>query len=229
MGLLDDLLGGAAGPTVDYWSCKVPYFIDDEWPLAGAPKEFAWMDDKLIPVSGTCGLVGWQFRMWGDRPKGEGVVYTGSYFENVNTGKKIWTVHAWPDKQGLLNKAGDNIALTDPPVGAPTSPFLGDPDVPSAGPPPGIELTDPIKDPTVPGGEFQTVAPGGNKLAPEIRKAGIPNWAWILGVVVVGGIIVNRVRKGRKRKRMRKSLVSARSTSIATRRPRRRRPAYERG
>jgi LPXTG-motif cell wall-anchored protein len=101
-----------------------------------------------------------------------------------------------------MEVAGDNVTLTDPPVGAPTSPFLGDPEVPSPGPPPGVELSEPIEDSSTPAGEYQVVAK--NTVDPSFKKAGISPWLLVVGGAVLLGVVVAARR--RKKKKGRKKL-----------------------
>lgn len=234
MGLLDSL-AGKSQEVVDYWTCKVPYFIDMDWPIKGAPKKYVWIDSHEIKMAGVCGVAGWYIRMWGDQMPG--TVYTGNYYRNEKTGEEMWTVStpagggSWGYEkmplEELLLVWGDNIELVDPPAGTVTSGGEDDEDYPSYGVPPGLETT-PVTDPSSPNGGYKSIS-GGTVEVPkpvavgEVTKAGFPWWLAILGVGAVAGgtyFLSKRKAKGKAKKAYtKKSMYKGKGKT--------RRPAYE--
>jgi hypothetical protein len=236
---MDDLLGAGKeaaqesglGEQVDYWSCKVPYYIDDEWPITARPTmDIYWTlkdssplvnpdasNGQLIKQDTVCGIAGWYSRMWCDFPTGFGTeqqaagrnVLCGSYFKNEKTGAEIWTVFPWSPDQGgyqlMIDTYAGQITLADPPPGAPTSGFYKDPDSPNYHEvPPGTDLGGWVDDSKSPAGGYYVTQPG-SKIDPSVQKAGF-SWGPIAAIAVlgIGTYAYMKYRKKKKGKKKRK-------------------------
>jgi hypothetical protein len=230
MGWLDDLVqagkGAAEGTPlsekVDYWTCVVPYYIDDEWPLTARPTmPIYWIladsaplinpeasNGNLIKADTVCGIAGWYQRMWCDYPTGIDMpdpgreVLCGSYSKNTKTGEEIWTVYPWaPDRGGyqlMLDTYAGKIVLADPPAKAPTSGFYRDPEAPTYHEvPPGTDLGNWVDDPKSPAGGYYMTQPG-SKIPGGLQQAGFP-WGALLAIGVVGAGTYFWMKRKKKR------------------------------